>query len=59
MEKTAPGQDDGATDQQKALQNALGQVEKIFGRGSVMRMNAADREPIEAIPTGSLTLDMA
>lgn len=59
IEKAAPNQDDGATDQQKALQNALGQVEKTFGRGSVMRMNAADREPIEAIPTGSLTLDMA
>ena len=45
---------------QKALQAALGQIEKQFGKGSVMRMgdSTANRD-IEAISTGSLTLDIA
>ena len=43
----------------RALAAALGQIERQFGKGSVMRM--ADRvvEPVEAIPTGSLMLDIA
>ena len=45
---------------QKALNAALSQIEKQFGKGSVMRMGdtAANRD-IEVIPTGSLTLDIA
>jgi len=45
---------------QKALAAALGQIEKQFGKGSIMRMgdNSASRD-IEAISTGSLGLDMA
>jgi len=42
----------------RALQMALSQVEKNFGKGSVMQMGMDQREPIEAIPTGSLSLDM-
>jgi len=47
-------------DKQKALSAALGQIEKQFGKGSVMRMgdNGAPRD-IEAISTGSLGLDVA
>ncbi|MGV3616595.1 MAG: recombinase RecA [Fimbriimonas sp.] len=38
---------------------ALGQVERAFGKGAIMRMGDGTREQIEAIPTGSLSLDMA
>ena len=45
---------------QKALQAALTQIERQYGKGSVMRMGDADiGEGIEAIPTGSLGLDIA
>jgi recombination protein RecA len=50
-----------ADDKQKALSAALGQIEKQFGKGSVMRMgdgSAAARD-IEAVSTGSLGLDIA
>lgn len=38
---------------------ALSQIEKAFGKGAIMRMGLGDRESIEAISTGSLSLDMA
>lgn len=43
----------------KALNVALGQIEKQFGKGSVMRMGDVSRVPVEAISTGSLALDIA
>ncbi len=43
----------------KALSAALGQIEKQFGKGAVMRMGDKAIEAIESIPTGSLMLDMA
>ncbi|MGQ0502195.1 MAG: recombinase RecA [Panacagrimonas sp.] len=44
----------------KALEAALGQIEKQFGKGAVMRMTGADAvRDVEVISTGSLTLDMA
>ena len=43
----------------KALSAALGQIEKQFGKGAVMRMGDRAVEAIEAIPTGSLMLDIA
>ena len=43
----------------KALSAALGQIEKQFGKGAVMRMGDKAIEAIEAIPTGSLMLDLA
>jgi recombination protein RecA len=43
----------------KALSAALGQIEKQFGKGAVMRMGDRAADPIESIPTGSLMLDMA
>ncbi|RYG48564.1 DNA recombination/repair protein RecA, partial [bacterium] len=46
-------------DRQRALDQALGQVERSFGKGAVMRLGDSSREAIEAIPTGSLSLDMA
>ncbi len=48
------------TNRVKALHVALGQIEKQFGKGSVMRLgDAGTAEQIEAIPTGSLGLDIA
>jgi recombination protein RecA len=43
----------------RALQNALSMVEKNFGKGSVMQMGTSGREPMEASPTGALSLDVA
>ncbi len=43
----------------KALGAALSQIEKQFGKGSVMRMGDQSRVPVEAISTGSLALDIA
>jgi recombination protein RecA len=44
---------------QKALNAALSQIEKQFGKGSVMRMGDTSAHDIEVIPTGSLALDIA
>ena len=47
-------------DKQKALDAALSQIEKLHGKGSIMRLGANDRSiDVEAIPTGSLGLDIA
>ena len=48
-----------AEDRDKALAMALGQIEKQFGKGSVMRMGENVDMGIEAIPTGALSLDLA
>src|SRR2546430_10722556 len=50
----------GSMDKQKALQAALDQIDKNFGKGSIMRLGANDRRiEVEAISTGSLGLDIA
>jgi len=46
-------------DREKALESALAQIDKQFGKGSVMRLGDEVRAPIEVIPTGSLALDLA
>src|SRR5882724_11623601 len=43
----------------KALSSALSQIEKQFGKGAVMRMGDRTSDTIDAIPTGSLALDIA
>ena len=43
----------------KAMQAAQAKIEKTFGKGSLMNMASQEVQPIEAIPTGSLTLDLA
>jgi recombination protein RecA len=47
------------TERDKALDAALGQIEKQFGKGSVMRMGDNLGMNIESIPTGALSLDLA
>jgi len=48
-----------ATDRDKALDTALAQIERQFGKGSVMKLGQEDRVPIDVIPTGSIALDIA
>ncbi len=47
------------TDRDKALDAALGQIVKQFGKGSIMRMGDKVSMNIESIPTGALSLDLA
>ena len=54
LEPVAP-----ATDKKKALANALSQIEKQFGKGSVMRLGENTGMTVEHIPTGSIGLDLA
>ena len=46
-------------EKKKALEAALGQIEKQFGKGSVMKLGEYQAMNIEAIPTGALSLDIA
>ncbi|MEW6103222.1 MAG: DNA recombination/repair protein RecA, partial [bacterium] len=46
-------------EKKKALEIALSQIEKNFGKGAVMRLGDSKAMEVEAIPTGALTLDMA
>ena len=48
-----------AKEQAKALEMALAQVEKQYGKGAIMRMGEKTTMNIEAIPTGALSLDLA
>ena len=54
LEPVAP-----AADKKKALEAALGQIEKQFGKGSVMRLGENAGMNIDHIPTGSIGLDLA
>ncbi len=47
------------SERQKALEAALGQIEKQFGKGSVMKLGEFKAMNVEAIPTGALSLDIA
>ncbi len=46
-------------DREKALDSALAQIERQFGKGSLMRLGDSERVPMEVIPTGSIALDIA
>ena len=48
-----------ASDKKKALQTAIAQIEKNYGKGTVMRLGDRPEMTVEAIPTGSLALDAA
>lgn len=47
------------TEKKKALDLALAQIEKNFGKGAIMKMSEGKKIPIETIPTGSISLDIA
>src|SRR5450756_862871 len=46
-------------DREKALEAALSQIDRQFGKGSIMRLGDEGRAPVEVIPTGSIALDIA
>jgi len=48
-----------STDRDKALEMALAQIDKQFGKGSIMRMGEQSFKGIETVPTGALALDIA
>ncbi|NET32411.1 MAG: recombinase RecA [Cyanothece sp. SIO1E1] len=47
------------SEKQKALNLVLNQIERNFGKGTIMRLGDASRMRVETIPTGALTLDLA
>src|SRR3990170_7814392 len=51
--------DGGSMDKDKALAAALSQIERNFGKGSIMRLGEAAAIEVESISTGSLGLDIA
>ena len=46
-------------ERQQALEMAVGQIEKQYGKGSIMRLGERGNVGVEAIPTGALALDLA
>jgi recombination protein RecA len=46
-------------DRERALEAALSQIDRQFGKGSIMRLGDEGRAPVEVIPTGSIALDIA
>ena len=59
--KKAPDQDmpSSAEDKKKALATSISGIEKKFGKGAIMKLGANNQMKVSAIPTGSLTLDLA
>ncbi len=54
VESAAP-----ATDKKKALETAVAQIERNFGKGAIMRLGDNTQSVVDVIPTGSLSLDLA
>ena len=54
IESAAP-----ASDKKKALETAMAQIERTYGKGSIMRLGENTGVVVDAIPTGSLSLDIA
>jgi recombination protein RecA len=48
-----------ASDRNRAVDAAILSIEKQFGRGSIMRLGSSEKQQVEAIPTGSIALDLA
>src|SRR5574340_45027 len=48
-----------STEREKAIEQALIQIERKFGKGAVMKLGEASHIHVEVIPTGSIALDLA
>ena len=48
-----------AEDKKRAIEAAMGQIEKMYGKGSIMRLGDQNNLQVDVIPTGSLSLDVA
>ena len=57
--KTAMETPGPASDKRKALETCMAQIERTYGKGSIMRLGENASVVVEAIPTGSLSLDLA
>ncbi len=57
-DKSAP-QDKTLAERERQLEAAVSQIERTFGKGAIMRLGTGERATVEAIPTGSLSLDLA
>ncbi len=57
--ETPSSKPSSSSDREKALETALAQIERQFGKGSIMKLGEEDRVPVESIPTGSIALDIA
>jgi recombination protein RecA len=57
--KTAVKSAEIASDKKQAISTAMAQIEKMYGKGSIMRFGDGAKMNVEAIPTGSLSLDLA
>ena len=57
--KSVPDNSQSKEEKRKALETAIAQIEKAYGAGAVMRLGQNSTMNVEAIPTGSLNLDMA
>ncbi len=55
----ATSADKAADNKNKALDSALGQIDRQFGKGAIMRLGDENRPAVEVIPTGSVALDIA
>ncbi|HEY7324177.1 MAG TPA: recombinase RecA, partial [Streptosporangiaceae bacterium] len=58
-DKAGSGKGVNGGDRDKSLEVALAQIERQFGRGAIMRLGDETRAPVEVIPTGSISLDVA
>lgn len=58
-DKEAVSQISDAKERQKAIENAVSQIEKQFGKGSVMKLGSQSKLDVQVISTGSLSLDLA
>ena len=55
----SPDKEAGNMERQKALEAALAQIDRAFGKGSAMKLGSREAIEIESISTGSLGLDIA
>jgi recombination protein RecA len=53
------GREGFTVDRDKALEMALSQIDKQFGKGSIMKLGERGNVGVEAVPTGALALDLA
>ena len=60
LQSTEPKKIDAKSgEKEKALSLVVGQIERNFGKGSIMRLGDASKMRVETISTGALTLDLA
>jgi recombination protein RecA len=48
-----------AGDRERAIELAISQIERQFGKGAIMKMGESNKAQVESIPTGSIALDLA